>query len=153
MSTKIPTPAMGGWFTLDREAPRLLGTRCRACGNVFFPREETFCRNPGCVGTEFEEVELGSRGRLWSFTNNCYPPPQPFVAPTDPFQPYAVAAVELEDEKMVVLGQVVAGVGVEDLEAGMEMELVIDTLFEDDEREYLVWKWKTAEPSGREVQA
>jgi len=45
---------------------------------------------------------------------------------------------------MVVLGQVVPEVGVEDLKAGMEMELVIETLFEDDENEYMIWKWRPA---------
>ncbi|NRA10061.1 MAG: hypothetical protein HRU02_18035 [Myxococcales bacterium] len=42
---------------------------------------------------------------------------------------------------MVVLGQV-DDAGVEDLEVGAEMELVFDTLFEDDENEYVVWKWR-----------
>jgi uncharacterized OB-fold protein len=135
-------PAVEGWFR-DGDTPALLGTRCTACGSVFFPRESFYCRNPACAGTEFEEVELSRRGRLWSFTNNCYPPPAPYVAP-DPFEPYAVAAVELEAEKMVVLGQVVHGVGPEDLEAGMEMELVVDTLFEDADHEYTVWKWRPA---------
>lgn len=140
---KTPTAAAPGWFTLDREAPQLLGTRCKSCGTVFFPRESSFCRSPRCDGTEFEEAPLSRRGRLWSFTNNCYPPPEPFVA-KDPFEPYAIAAVELDAEKMVVLGQVVPGVSVEDLEAGMEMELVLDTLYEDDEHEYLIWKWRPA---------
>ena len=45
---------------------------------------------------------------------------------------------------MVVLGQVVPGVEVADLEAGMGMELVLGTLFEDDQNEYLIWKWKPA---------
>ena len=151
MSNKTRTPAVEGWFTLDEADPRLLGTRCTKCGNVFFPREETFCRNPACVGTEFEEVKLASRGRLWSFTNNCYAPPAPYVSPTDPFEPYAIAAVELEDEKMVVLGQVVPEVGTGDLEAGMEMELVLGTLFEDDENEYVVWKWRPAAEAGGEA--
>jgi uncharacterized OB-fold protein len=140
---KTPTPAAPGWFTLDRAAPHLLGTRCTTCGTVFFPPENTFCRNPRCDGAAFEEVRLSRRGRLWSFTNNCYPPPEPFVA-REPFQPYAIAAVELEQEKMVVLGQVVDGVPVADLEAGMEMELVLDVLYEDDEHEFLVWKWRPA---------
>jgi uncharacterized OB-fold protein len=135
-------PAVEGWFR-DGDEPALLGTRCTACGAVFFPRESFYCRNPACAGTEFAEVALSRRGRLWSFTNNCYPPPAPYVA-SDPFEPYAVAAVELEAEKMVVLGQVVRGVGPEDLEAGMEMELVVDTLFEDAEHEYTVWKWRPA---------
>jgi hypothetical protein len=140
--SKTRLPAVEGWFTTDAE-PRLLGSRCTKCKTVFFPKEETFCRNPGCEGGDLEEVPLSNRGRLWSFTNNCYAPPAPYVSP-DPFVPYAIAAVELEDEKMVVLGQVVPGVGVESLEAGLEMELVIGTLYEDDENEYLVWKWRPA---------
>ena len=88
-------------------------------------------------------MPLSRRGKLWSFTNNCYKPPAPYVA-KDPYETFAVAAVELEKEKMVVLGQVVPEVGVEDLKAGMEMELVIETLFEDDENEYMVWKWRPA---------
>ena len=140
MSGKTRTPAIEGWFTLDEARPRLLGSRCDGCGTVFFPKGSAGCRNPYCSGGQLEEAELSGRGRLWSFTNNCYPPPEPYVAP-DPFEPYAVAAVELEHEKMVVLGQVVSGVGTDDLEAGMEMELVVDTLYEDDENQYLVWKW------------
>jgi len=136
-------PAIEGWFRADEHDPRLLGSRCTACGAYFFPKESFYCRNPACAGTEFEEVPLSRRGRLWSYTNNCYPPPEPYVA-ADPFEPYAVAAVELEEEKMVVLGQVVADVGVDRLEAGMEMELVLDTLFEDEENEYIVWKWRPA---------
>ncbi len=139
--SKPQLPAIEGWFNMDPEDPRLLGTRCSACGTVFFPREAVVCRNPDCNGTDLPEVPLSRRGRLWSFTNNCYAPPAPFVA-ADPFEPYAVAAVELEAEKLVVLGQVVSGVGIDQLEAGMEMEVVIDTLFEDDERQLKVWKWR-----------
>jgi len=60
----------------------------------------------------------------------------------DPFVPYIVAAVQLEEEKMVVLGQCVAETNIEDLKVGMEMELALDVLYEDDDNEYLVWKWK-----------
>ena len=34
------------------------------------------------------------------------------------------------------------GTEIESLKVGMEMELVLDQLYEDDENEYLVWKWK-----------
>ena len=140
---KTRTPAIEGWFTIDAGDPRLLGSRCRSCQTCFFPRESVFCRNPNCSGEEFDEVPLSNRGTLWSFTNNCYAPPAPYVA-ADPFEPYAVAAVELEDEKIVVLGQVVPGVGVDALRAGMEMELVLDTLYEDEQNDYLIWKWRPA---------
>jgi len=134
--------AVEGWFTMDPE-PRLLGSRCTSCRSVFFPLEADFCRNPSCVGTEFTEVALSRRGRLWSYTDSRYAPPPPYVAP-EPYEPYGVAAVELEDEKMIILGQLEPGVSLESLEAGMEMELVIGTLYEDDENEYLVWKWRPA---------
>ena len=54
------------------------------------------------------------------------------------------AAVELAKEKMVVLGQLAAGVDPKSLKVGMQMELVLDTLYEDKQSEYLVWKWKPA---------
>jgi hypothetical protein len=47
---------------------------------------------------------------------------------------------------MVVLGQLAAGAEPGALEVGMHMELVLGTLFEDDEREYTVWQWA---PVGR----
>ena len=141
MATKQRVPAIEGWFTLDEAAPELIGTRCTECGAVFFPRENAFCRNPGCAGSRFEETRLSRRGKLWSVTDNHYAPPAPFVS-KDPFEPYAIAAVELEREKMVVLGQVVPGVDARELSVGQDMELALDVLYEDPERQFLVWKWK-----------
>ncbi len=43
-----------------------------------------------------------------------------------------------------MLGQVPSDVGVADLKVGMDMELVIDTLFVDDDGERVVWKWRPA---------
>jgi len=141
MSQKKKVPAIDGWFVADGEIAHFIGTRCKSCGSYFFPRETYFCRNPACRGNDFEEIPLSRTGTLWSFTDNRYPPPAPYVAP-DPFEPYIVAAVELDLEKMVVLGQVSSDVSIVDLSAGMKMELVIDALYEDDENEYLVWKWR-----------
>jgi uncharacterized OB-fold protein len=140
---KKRVPAIEGWFDMDSKEPRLLGNRCTSCNSYFFPKTSFYCKNPSCEGTEFEEVPLSRTGTLWSFTNNCYKPPAPYMSP-DPFEPYAIAAVELSKEKIVVLGQVVPGVEIKDLKAGMNMEMVVDKLFEDDENEYVVWKWKPA---------
>ena len=135
--------AIEGWFEADSKEPRLLGSKCKSCGTYFFPKETFFCRNPNCQGSEFEEVRLSRSGTLWSFTNNCYKPPPPYVS-ADPFEPYAIAAVELSKEKMVVLGQVVRGVDTSELRLGMDMELVLETLYQDDDNEYVIWKWKPA---------
>ena len=136
MSEQVP--AIEGWFTTD-EDPRLLGSRCTSCGTYVFPKAALACPNPECAGDAFDEVKLSNRGRLWSWTVNHYAPPPPYVSP-DPFVPYGVAAVELTEEKLVVLGQVAGDPA--DLKAGDEMELVVDTLFADDEGERLVWKWR-----------
>jgi len=140
-AARTRVPAVDGWFRMDERAPCLLGTRCRSCGTTFFPRETASCRNPACEGSEFEPVELSRRGTLWSFTDNRYPPPAPYVA-GDPFESYAIAAVELAAERMVVLGQVVRGVGTDRLRAGMEMELVLEPLYSDATNEYVIWKWR-----------
>jgi hypothetical protein len=141
MTAKPRVAALEGWFTLDEASPQLLGTRCRDCGTYYFPKQSLFCRNPACNGTGFDEVPLSRRGTLWSCTNAGYAPPEPFVA-ADPYVPFAIAAVELAAERMVVLGQVVAGIGPEALRVGQEMELVLETLYTDADSEKLVWKWK-----------
>ena len=138
---KTRLPAVEGWFTLDADAPALLGSRCTSCGTFAFPKETYFCRNPECRSSEFEETELSRTGKVWSYTAAGYQPPKPYVS-ADPFVPFPIAAVELAAEQMVVMGQVVADVAVEDLTVGAEVELVLDTLYEDDDHEYLVWKWR-----------
>jgi uncharacterized protein len=136
---KQRVPAIEGWFTTDEAEPHLLGTRCTACGTYFFPPERIGCRNPHCQGTDLEEVKLSRRGKVWSFTVNHYAPPPPFV-PSDPFEPYGLAAVELPEEQMVVLGQVAGDPSL--LAVGGEAELVLETLYEDDDNQYVVWKWR-----------
>ena len=144
-----PTAAIEGWYTLDLAQPHLIGARCRKCGSYFFPKNISFCRNPGCDGAEFEQVELSRTGRIWSYTNACYQPPEPFVAP-DPYVPFAIAAVELEKERMIVLGQVVSGTDVDALAVGMPVELVLEPLYRDERGDRLVWKWR---PTARSAAA
>jgi len=141
MSEKQRVAAIEGWFTLDPEAPQLIGSRCTECGTCYFPRQETFCRNPACQSTSFEEAPLSRTGTLWSYTNACYQPPEPFVAP-DPFEPFAIAAVQLEEEGMIVLGQVASGYDVDQLKVGMPMQLVVEPLHEEDDQIKMTWKWK-----------
>ena len=140
MSGKPLVPAIEGWHTMEAK-PHLIGTQCEVCGTFFFPKQNHFCKNPDCESTDFREVELSRTGHIWSYTNACYKPPAPFVA-KEPFEPYAIAAVQLEDEKMVVLGQVVEGLSVADLKVGMPMELVLEELHETDEDVKVTWKWQ-----------
>ncbi len=143
MTTTARVPAIEGWFTTgeDGGAPALLGSRCAGCGTVAFPAESQYCRNPDCASSAFETLELSRRGRIWSYTDARYQPPLPYRA-ADPYVPFCLAAVELADEKLVVMGQVTAGVTVDDLSVGDEVELVVETLYSEDGTDYLVWKWR-----------
>ncbi len=147
------TPVIDGWFTTGAE-PRLLASRCTRCTNVVFPPISAeagaaafYCRNPACDGDEQEAVELSSRGRVWSYTDAQYQPPAPYVAVTDPFEPFALAAVELP-EGIVVLGQVAAGFGIADLKVGTEVELVVETLNTDESGERLIYRWRPVAAGG-----
>ncbi|MCD9877260.1 Zn-ribbon domain-containing OB-fold protein [Streptomyces guryensis] len=134
-----------GWFADDGDGFRLLGTRCAACSSVFFPREDAHCRNPRCPGGDLEEVPLSRHGRVWSYTDSRYRPPSPYVTdPELPWEPYALIAVELESERMVVLGQAAPGVTVADLTVGMEVEVVAGVLHEDAETIWTTWHWRPA---------
>jgi uncharacterized OB-fold protein len=125
---------------MDEAAPHLVGARGVASGSYFWPTTLAVSGNPHAPGEEREAALLSRRGRLWSWTTNHYAPPEPYVSP-DPFVPYTVCAVELAEEKMVVLGQLATGADPALLAVGMEMELVLGTLYEDDEHEYVVWQW------------
>ena len=46
------------------------------------------------------------------------------------------------------MGQVVAGVSVDDLHVGQQVELVVDVLFSDDDVDHLIWKWKPVSGTG-----
>jgi uncharacterized OB-fold protein len=147
------TPAIEGWFTTGPE-PALIGSSCTTCGSVFFPKfagEGAFCRNPVCAGETFDDVELSRRGRIWSYTDAQYQPPPPYIPVSDPFEPFALAAVELP-EGLVVLGQVAGGYGVADLKVGQEAELVVETLYTDDDGERTIWRWKPVVEMGEEAE-
>jgi uncharacterized protein len=145
------SPAIEGWFTTGPE-PALVGSRCTTCGSTFFPRTQGFCRNPRCSGDAFEDTELSRRGRVWSYTDAQYQPPPPYVPASDPYEPFALAAVELP-EGIVVLGQVAAGYGVADLAVGHEVELVIEPLHTDDTGVHTIWRWKPVVELGEEADA
>jgi uncharacterized OB-fold protein len=142
-------PAVEGWFTTGHE-PRLLGTRCTSCGTVFFPAASGFCRNPACRGRELAPVELSRTGKVWSYTDAQYQPPPPYLPRGEEdgrgYEPFAIAAVELADEQIVILGQVADGFGVDDLSVGTEVELVVEPLYAVDGVDHLIYRWRPVTP-------
>jgi uncharacterized OB-fold protein len=91
------------------------------------------------MGVDTETVELATRGTLWTWTVQGFPPKSPpFVGDADPatFQPFGVGYVELPDEVKVEARLTESDP--QRLAIGMEMELVIVPLNVDDDGNELV---------------
>jgi uncharacterized OB-fold protein len=96
------------------EAPVLVGSECRRCGVIAFPRQSSCA---ACTSSDVTERRLGRRGTLWTWTVQCFPPKSPpYAGDSDDFEPYGVGYVELPGEVRVEARLTVAG---------MPMELVL----------------------------
>jgi uncharacterized OB-fold protein len=89
-----------GLFVDGPSGPRLIGSRCSACGVVTFPTQSG-C--PRCFNDELADVELPDRGTLWTFTTQGFRPKSASEDgaylgddDVDTFQPFTVGYVELE---------------------------------------------------------
>jgi uncharacterized protein len=123
-------PIGEGLFVQEADQAYLMGNRCQECGQVFFP-SRPFCFS--CSSARMEKVKLGDRGKLYSFT----------IAhmPSTHFQPpYAVGWIDLEEGLRVFSpirkteGQV--------LRIGMEMELVIDKLWQEGDKRVVGYQYR-----------
>lgn len=115
----------GLWAAHSDGKLRLLGSRCVACGELFFPRKN----NGGCTHCQagaLEPVELGPYGRIDSFSAALQAPAGGFYrGPV----PYAYGLVDL-DEGLRVMTRL-AGAHTA-LKCGQRVELVIEDLFVDE---------------------
>lgn len=132
-------PVIQGMFEQTANGARLCGSKCSTCGSPYFPRTAA-CHNPACDESRVEDAAFGPRGKLWSFAVQYYAPPAP-VKYDEPFQPFAMGAVDLP-EGLRVLGRI----AVDDLKKvkiGMDVELVIDPLCTDkDGNKVVSWKFR-----------
>jgi hypothetical protein len=87
-------PVVQGLFEGQGDSTRLLASRCRGCGSVYFPRSLS-CRHPRCTDKHPQDILLGPHGTLYSFTVQAYRPPALFVM--DDWAPYALGLVELPE--------------------------------------------------------
>ena len=122
-------PVAEGIFTFPAAEPQLIGAKCRACGIVTFPAQDS-C--PRCASTAMEETLLARRGTLWAWTTQSFPPPPPYSGPTGKdFVPFGVGYVELPGE--VKVESRLTECDPEVLANGMEVELVIVPFRTDDD--------------------
>jgi uncharacterized OB-fold protein len=135
-------PIEAGFFTIPDDpdqadaSPMLLGSRCPACGEHFFPRRFVCaqCLHEGC-----EDVELGPTGRLWTWTYVHVPL---FAKKNAKVDAYGVGQVDLPEGPRI---QAILVGGPDDFEIGMELELDLETLSTDaDGNDVVIYRFKPA---------
>jgi len=118
-------------FVEDLHGPRLIGNRCKACGQVFFPKAKTICVN--CYHKELIDIEFGQKGKLYSFTTA--------EVPSDHFAPPYPCGYVMFDNNVNIFSQLEEVKG-KPFKIGMEMELFLDKLWEEGGNEIIGYKYK-----------
>jgi uncharacterized OB-fold protein len=134
-------PIRPGFYTVPEdpaEPPRLLGTRCRACGECFFPRRVVCAK---CLSLDTEDATLSSEGTLFSYTFVHFPL---FGSMNmEHMGGYGVGQVDLPEGPRVQMP--LAGKQ-EDFRVGQKLRLELDTLRDDDMgREVVIVRYRPVE--------
>lgn len=136
-------PIAEGLFTWPSNDPRLLGSKCRACGVVTFPAQKS-C--PRCSGEDTEVMELARDGTLWTYTVQCFLPNRPpYDGPetAENFQPFAVGYVELPGETRVQAR--IRTDSLSELRIGMPMTLRVEKYVERDGKDIMAYFFEPSE--------
>lgn len=128
MAEKVPLKE--DLFREDPSGGNLLGNRCDSCGKIFFPKAQ-ICFE--CGHEELAEVQLSRRGILYSYTIG-HMPSRHFTPP------YAVGYVDLPEDVRVFAPLVTTEQT--PFSVGMEMEVVIEKLWEEGDKEIIGYRFK-----------
>jgi uncharacterized OB-fold protein len=100
------------------EQGKVMGTRCKDCGLVFFPpRADCY----ECLSSNIEWFEITGKGKLLTYSKLQYAP----VGFQDDL-PYCIALLDYGDYK--VFGRIASDIPEEEIKLGMEMKTVVNKL-------------------------
>ena len=120
------------------ERPRLVGSRCVSCGELFFPKKDmALCGH--CQSREMEPVRLSRNGKVYSYTIVTQRPPVYYKGEV----PYALGFVELPEG--IRIETLFTGCDPDSLHVGMDVEMTIERLHEDEDgNEVMAYKFRPA---------
>lgn len=100
------------------EKGKVMGTRCRVCGMVFFPpRADCY----GCLSSDMEWFEVAGTGKLLTWSTLRYAP-----VGFEGDLPYSIALLDYGSFK--VFGRIAGDVPDAELKVGMDMKAEVNTL-------------------------
>jgi len=123
-------PVKEGTFLETPEGGVLLANKCKSCGQVFFPKA-VFCLT--CLNEGMEEIQLSHRGTLYTYT--IVRMPSMHFGP-----PYAIGYVTMPEGIKVFAPLIMSDD--KPFKIGMDMELVIDKLWQENENEIIGYRFK-----------
>ncbi len=130
-------PVRQGLFTCASDPivkPQLIAGKCLDCGEPIFPKP-IIC--PNCQGQKIKELKLSQRGRIYSCTVVMQQPRPYYKGPV----PYGLGFVEIPEG--IRIETLFTDCDPELLQIGMEVELVIERLYENEEgQELLTYKFR-----------
>jgi len=137
MAQKKRIPIVEGLVDFETSEPALIVSKCKKCGTVAFPKAP-YCTNPDCEKdtANVEVVRLNRTGKVFTYTHQIYSPPPPFKR--EPWTPYSIMMVDFP-EGIRVLGM---SEDIEKVKIGAEVETTVGKLYEDQDAEYVTWKFK-----------
>ena len=140
-SPRPRVPLKPGFFTIPDdpgEPPRLLGTKCNACGEHYFPRRAV-CARPECLSENTSDVPLGPRGTLYSYTFVHFPL---FGSMKMEHIGYGVGQVDMAEGPRVQFP--LAGKQ-EEYRVGMALEAELESMREDAGRDVVIVRFRPVE--------
>jgi len=100
------------------EEGRIMGTRCRVCGMVFFPpRADCY----GCLSSDMEWFEVSGTGKLLTYSKLQFAP-----VGFEGDLPYSIAVLDYGRYK--VFGRLAGDVPEGEIKVGMEMKATVNHL-------------------------
>ena len=100
------------------EQGKIMGTRCKECGAVFFPPRAD-CYN--CFSSDMEWFEVSGKGKLMTYSTLEFAP----MGFGDDL-PYAIALLDYGDYK--VFGRISNDLPQDEIHVGMEMTTIVNKL-------------------------
>lgn len=100
------------------EKGKVMGTRCKGCGMVFFPPRADCYK---CLSSNIEWFEVSGKGKLVSYSKLEYAP-----VGFENDLPYCIAVVDYGDYK--IFGRIASNIPEEEIKLGMEMKAVANKL-------------------------
>lgn len=125
-------PVREGIFRETPDGGVLLANRCKSCGQILFPKAH-ICLS--CFSDNMEELPLSRRGKLYSYTIGR-------MASSHFMPPYALGYIDMPEGVRVFAPLKIEESEYGQLRIGMEMEVTIEKLWEEGDKEVIGWKFK-----------